>query len=342
MTGSNDWTRPRSWDQLSHINLTVGEKTIRLFALAEDDHVFATVRETGMFYEEALLRFLGAFLEPEDLVVDVGANIGNHTAYFAGVLGCRVHAFEAVPILADVLALTVRANFLDSRVRLEPCAVGDRSGLLGIASWNPANSGATRLRAEVEGCIPVVALDEVRWLQIPRAIKIDVEGMELEVLQGAVHLIDKHRPLLIVEALDAEADAAIREWMDHHGYAVLGVFNATPTLVCTPITGTARSTSDAAIYRTLEHLGARIDDMHTHLDRLGRYTRQVQIAVENGLAHTSDPSVPEPGRAQPVSTDPVVHVLQMQNAELKAKLDALEKSVRTSVHTSKEEVPAHG
>lgn len=341
MTGSNNWAGSRSWDQFPHIDLSVGEKILRIFALDEDDHIFATVRNTATFYEEALLRFLGAFLDPDDLVVDVGANIGNHTAYFAGVLGCKVRAFEAVPVLADVLALTVRANFLDSRVRLEPYAVGHRADVLGVTSWNPANSGATRLGVEGNGAIPVVALDEFQWPQAPRAIKIDVEGMELEVLQGAMGLINRHRPLLVVEAVDAEANATVREWMDHHGYAVLGVFNATPTLVCTPVTGTARRTPDGVVYRTLEHLGARIDDMHVHLDRLGRYMRQVQTAVENSLTHPSDLSSPQPGMAEKSSVDPVTRTLQLQNADLKAKLDALERSVRASVPTMREEASAH-
>lgn len=336
-----DLDRSWSWDEFPHLDVPAGDRALRIFALNEDDHIFATMCATGTFYEHGLLRFLEAFLEPDDLVVDVGANIGNHTAYFAGVLGCTVRAFEAVPVLADVLALTVRANFLDSRVQLEPYAVGHRAGSIGVASWNPTNSGATRLRADGIGSIPMVALDELHWPQPPRVIKIDVEGMELDVLQGAASVVDQYRPLLVVEAVDAKADAAIRAWMEQHGYAVLGVFNATPTLVCTPVAGTARRTPDEIVYRVLEHLGERINDLQVRLDRFGRYVHQVQVAVENSLEHASGPSTSGPIRTKEDSVDPVVRTLQLQNMDLRAKLDALEKSVRTSGTTMSEKDSVH-
>lgn len=341
VTGSSDGAVPRSQGHFPHVDVTVEDQTLRLFGLDESDHIFATVRATGAVYENALLQFLASFLEGGDLVVDVGANIGNHTAYFAGVLGCEVRAFEAVPILADVLALTVRANLLDSRVRVEPYAVGRRAGVLGVSSWNSANSGATRLGLEGTGSIPVVALDDLDWPEPPRALKIDVEGMELEVLDGALQLIRRHRPLLVVEAVDAEADEAIRAWVSTHGYAVLGVFNATPTLVCAPVTGSVTRTPDEVIYRTLEHLGARIDAMHAHLERLGRYMQRTQTAVESRLAAVDALKMADQEATGAAPDSAVVQTLQQQNADLRAKLDALERSMRATVRENKLEVAPH-
>lgn len=341
MTSSTTaWAESRSPDSFPWVDVPVADHRLRLFGLHEDDHIFATVRTTGRFYEEALLRFLGGFVEPDDLVVDVGANVGNHTAYVAGVLGCTVRAFEAVPVLADVLSLTVRANFLDGRVRIEPCAVGRRAGRLDVASWNPSNSGATRLADSGAGSIPMVALDDLEWPDPPRAIKIDVEGMELAVLDGAADLIRRHRPLLLTEAVDAEADADVRGWMRRHGYAVLGVFNATPTLVCAPIDGTAGRTPDEAIYRTIEHLGARIDEVHAHLDRLGRYVGRMQGAVEKRLQHVPDAAPPPVAGAAPVAA--ALQAVLDENARLRATLDALGRPVGSALPgTAEQEEDTH-
>lgn len=325
MTSSTAWAGTGCPESFPSVDVAAGDHRLRLFGLHEDDHIFATVRATGKFYEESLLRFVSVFLDAEDLVVDVGANVGNHTAYFAGIQGCAVRAFEAVPVLADVLSLTVRANFLDSRVRIEPYAVGRRAGRLSVAAWNPSNSGATRLAESGAGSIPMVALDDFEWPDPPRAVKIDVEGMELDVLDGAAGLIRQHRPLLLVEAVDAEADEGVRHWMSRHGYAVLGVFNATPTLVCTPVAGTAGRTPDETIYRTLEHLGSRIDDVHAHLDRLGRYVGRMQGAVEKKL---QDFPAPPPVAAAGAAPASALQAVLDENARLRAELLALEQTVR--------------
>lgn len=341
VTASNNGTDPRPSNGFPHIDVSAENKTLRLFGLDEADHIFATICATGAVYEEALLSFLNSFLEPGDLVIDVGANIGNHTAYFAGVLSCKVRAFEAVPVLADVLTLTVQANLLDKWVRVEPYAVGRRAGVMGVSCWDPSNSGATRLGSEGSGDIPVIALDDLDWSEPARVIKIDVEGMELDVLDGAVHLIQKYHPLLVVEAFDTEADEAIRAWMNSHGYAVLAVFNATPTLVCAPVSGSVARPPDEAIYRTLEHLAARVDAMHAHMDRLGRYMQRVQDAVESSFDSAETPTPTERKATGAPADSFVVQTLQQQNADLRAKLDALKSATRSATSKDKLEATPH-
>ena len=53
-----------------------------------DDHIFRTIQSSHSFYESPFLHYVSHFLSPGDRVIDVGANIGNHVVFFAGVCKC--------------------------------------------------------------------------------------------------------------------------------------------------------------------------------------------------------------------------------------------------------------
>ena len=65
--------------------------------------------------------------------------------------------------------------------------------------------------------VPVVTLD--RTIEHPvKAIKVDVEGGELEVLKGATQILVKYRPAIIVELLSKAAEAKVGDWLRGRGY----------------------------------------------------------------------------------------------------------------------------
>jgi FkbM family methyltransferase len=143
------------------------------------------------------------------LFLDIGANIGLITLnVLADVPAARVVAFEPGAHQAGLLAATVAANRLEDRVAVRRCALSDREGTAQFAvhrSRHASGDGfldthrAGRTRT-VE--VPVTTLD--RWWADagrPRvhAMKIDTEGAELWVLQGAAALLDACRPLVAFE-----------------------------------------------------------------------------------------------------------------------------------------------
>jgi hypothetical protein len=81
--------------------------------------------------------------------------------------------------------------------------------------------------------VEIVTLDEV--LGEPRidVIKIDVEGWELDVLRGATVTLERHRPLLYIEAMQNQFDA-VRAHLSAAGYVCWKRFNATPTFLFMP------------------------------------------------------------------------------------------------------------
>jgi len=191
------------------------------------DHIQHALLSTGAFYESGMLEDLRRRLRPGGLFVDVGANIGNHALFAAAVCGARVLAFEPAPALADHCAATLAANGVSARLDLRRQGVGAAAGQARLLPGPGHNAGRTRLESG-PGEVAVVRLDDM-LAAAPDVIKIDVEGMEAEVLAGARGVLARHRPALYVETLDAAAFAAVEAVLRPLGYRAEMRFNRDPT-----------------------------------------------------------------------------------------------------------------
>lgn len=153
---------------------------------------------------------LGA--RPGDIVIDGGGCWGDTALYFAERVGSGggVHCFEFVPENLRILKLNLALNHgLEARVRLVPSALWARSGEhLPYSGEGPATSVTTQLNSGA-GAVPTVALDDyVRELELPRVdfIKLDIEGAELQALQGAEDTLRRFRPRLAIALYHRLAD----------------------------------------------------------------------------------------------------------------------------------------
>ena len=150
--------------------------------------------------------FLKGLLKPGDHVVEVGANIGAHTVGLAKAVGVegRVDAFEAQRGCFAFLQAQIALNQLHN-IHAHCLAVGRTTGQLWVPIVNYAqygNFGGIALSSDAtENSEPVdvVTLDDRISDRRCALLKIDVEGMEEDVIRGATKLISKHFPLLYVE-----------------------------------------------------------------------------------------------------------------------------------------------
>jgi FkbM family methyltransferase len=180
-------------------------------------------------WAESELELLGLFLTAGDLVLDVGANVGTHTVFFARRVGAggRVHAFEPQRIVFQTLCANVALNSL-TNVHAHQAAVGRAAGtarLPPIDYHQAANFGGVALDGVTEGeSVPVMSLDE---LDLPRCklLKMDVEGMELAALEGARSLIERCRPMIYLENNDARRSRALIEALAAHRYRLFWHFS---------------------------------------------------------------------------------------------------------------------
>lgn len=215
----------------------------------ESDYIQGMLAEKAVPYELLMLQAMRGVLNEGDLVLDIGANIGNHTLYLAAVVGCRVVAFEPNPILATPLQASIALNGLEERVSLIRKGVGSAEAKAVFEESKPDNLGAQSLTLidaadssdDNTSAMDVVPLDGMTFEQPVKAIKIDVEGMELDVLKGAQRLIEKDLPSLFIESHNEEQFLLIHGFLEKWGYVYWRTFNATPTNWFLPPTEAAQA-----------------------------------------------------------------------------------------------------
>jgi FkbM family methyltransferase len=168
--------------------------TVRGVTLQLWDHeaVCDAIRAAGDFYEAPILDDLRARRPTERTIIDAGANIGNHAAYWcAFVPHERLVCFEPMPDAFELLCL----NAPDAE-RYE-CALSDGAGYVFMRQCG-ANRGMSRVSHDGEVLVPRVRLDDLVFTDVS-LVKIDVEGHECRVLAGARETIARDRPALVVE-----------------------------------------------------------------------------------------------------------------------------------------------
>lgn len=161
-------------------------------------------------YEPSETRFVLSNLKPGDVFLDIGANVGWFAILAADRVGPngRVHAFEPRAETARLLDRSIVDNGFSERVRLHVTALGAEDGvgrLLG--SETSTNLGGFRLARDADEAFPrmtsetvsLTALDSLPIEAPVRLIKLDVEGAEPQVLEGARKLIARDRPLILSE-----------------------------------------------------------------------------------------------------------------------------------------------
>jgi len=187
------------------------------------------------YSEPELGPILRAALRPGDIFVDVGANVGTYSLMGASLVGHggRVLAFEPIPAtrmrleknvsLNDVPQLRILPNGLGAEPGSTTFHVAD--GASGLSSrYNDA--GGTQVEVEIS-TLDAILQDH----PAPRLMKIDVEGMELEVLRGAAGLLrSEEAPLIVFEAHLPHMHAAgtdyaeMRQFLaDHGGYEIFAL-----------------------------------------------------------------------------------------------------------------------
>jgi FkbM family methyltransferase len=170
---------------------------------------------------ERELQYLRKVVPKDAVTVDVGANCGLYTRQLAR-LSKQVHAFEPSRPMADLLRRTSATN-----VSVHEVALSDRNGdaelfipqsegglVHGLASLEPQPPSPGRQLVSTH--VPTARLDAVVDHDVA-FVKIDVEGHELNVLNGATELVESCQPVFLVEAEDRHRAQATRSVFEYFG-----------------------------------------------------------------------------------------------------------------------------
>jgi len=191
-------------------------------------------------FDTRAIRSALQLLQPDSVVLDVGANIGFWSIPLAAHLkghGC-LHAFEPVPANCRRLAENVKRNALENTVHLHQSGLSDQNRSLQISLREDFANGAETGNASIvidsqdllfeSTEIRVDRLDDIfESLDIGRLdfIKADIEGHEDRLLAGAANVIHRCRPILYVEINKVhyqrqgrDAPTVFQEWLKANSY----------------------------------------------------------------------------------------------------------------------------
>jgi FkbM family methyltransferase len=190
--------------------------------------------ETGLtgnlycgLHEFADMGYLLHALDPEDLFVDVGANVGSYTILACAAVGARGYCFEPVPSTYRRLMDNLRINDLLGRVEALNIGLSDKPGELAFtADENAANHVLAVNETSSDSVrVKVLPLDAILGEDEPSIMKIDVEGFETLVLGGAHTTLSRttlHSVIMELNGSGARygfADKKLLELMSGYGFS---------------------------------------------------------------------------------------------------------------------------
>ena len=198
----------------------------------EDTKLFASRGMTGAtgnwycgLHEVAEMAFILHLLRPDELFVDVGANVGSYTTMAAGAAKARVIAVEPIPTTFSNLQRNVLLNGLGERVELHCAGLSsERTELRFRADQDTTNHVMADNEPGDALCVPVTTMDELLAGRVPSAIKIDVEGHERSVLSGAQQTLSNPGLLAVVMEINGSGarygvgDEELLAMMTVHGF----------------------------------------------------------------------------------------------------------------------------
>lgn len=196
-----------------------------LFEITNPNDTIQRCHSRGFFYEEDELIDLRLVIPGGAIILDIGANIGNHTLYFAHLLPSeKVIPIECNPAALDILIKNINNNpsrKIDTNYLGFALGVSDDFCEMGLSDHLADNLGATSIKSVGStGSIKMKSGDDLlRDLSRIDFIKIDVEGYEFKVLEGIEKLIQKCRPVIYIEVANPHINK-LKDWLQISDYRI--------------------------------------------------------------------------------------------------------------------------
>lgn len=192
---------------------------------------------TGL-HEFQDMGFLLHFLRPDDFFVDIGANSGSYSILAGAVTRAEGIAFEPIPVTFRRLSANLKLNAIETRIEARNLGLAAENGrLFFTAGLDTVNHVATSEDAGSDRLeVSVARLDDQLAGQfggqfegrVPTLMKIDVEGFEQPVLQGAAQTLANPRLQAVILELNesgrrySSGDDAVKTLMTGHGFVPYG------------------------------------------------------------------------------------------------------------------------
>jgi FkbM family methyltransferase len=190
----------------------------------DQDHIYSIIKDSSDFYEIDILQKWGQYLSDVKVIIDIGANIGNHSIYWSQSDNIeKIIAFEPLKESYEYL----KNNTIDNNIRkIESfnLAVGEKEGLVNNR-YNKSLLEPNALEEDISK-IKVISIDSFLLDKDYNAdfIRIDVEGAEPLVLNGMIQTLNKSKPKLWIKiTLNSLCD--VFKVLNQANYAIVDIDN---------------------------------------------------------------------------------------------------------------------
>lgn len=179
------------------------------FQLHENEDLSNHIRRELDFFEREILEYISFYHSTHKTILDIGANIGNHSIYFANFLTYEtIICIEPVPENYELLKINMAPYKNIGLVNAAASATTHENLAMSI---NRSNMGASEVHLEGELKVKAISIDKMA-LHGVTLMKIDVEGHEPAVISGAVDTIYRSHPLILIEDWGRKYDVLLAQF----------------------------------------------------------------------------------------------------------------------------------
>lgn len=175
------------------------DRRVRFFLpYALKDFIQRVILKTLSFYENADLEKFRHLVPPQAVIIDAGANIGNHSVFFSVICEAKkIYAFEPMAQTFGILQRNAALNAPDC-IECINAALGEADGRADLLGYRAHNFGAARVAVNADGLYRVTTIDGLGLTKLD-IIKVDVEGSQALVLEGARQTLSRCSPRIWME-----------------------------------------------------------------------------------------------------------------------------------------------
>ena len=180
--------------------------------------------ENDLYIPESLVKYDGweneiydeckKYIKPTSNIIEVGAHIGTHTIPLAKLTNKYVFAFEMQRFIHQLLCTNITLNGVGNIITFREVVSNKSKSNISVGELDYSNDGINTGNVKIQHIemghgfpIPKTTLDEkLKGIINVDLIKVDVEGHELEVLQGSMNIIQNNKPVIVTEYHTAKTE----------------------------------------------------------------------------------------------------------------------------------------
>ena len=221
------------------VTLTIDDISYQIFLPNIDsDYIQEQISTSEQPYDLPMLEDMRKRITADELILDIGAHIGNYTLYLVATTGCQIEAFEPNKNLVRALQTNITLNHWHKYIAIHNIKLAEND-------------------------TPITTLDSLKLKQPVKLLRIGVKSMEFAILRGGKTLLRRDRPILYIECQKKDDFISIVDWLAKLDYGYWDTFNTTPTHLFLP----NEHTDDR---HRIDHLQRQVvDNIYNSKHRLG-------------------------------------------------------------------------